>query len=191
MAKEGYLLDGDGVKYYPRPSFPIGAVVVTSTNTNPSSEYGGTWKLIDKEFKSQYVWENAERDGYWTPSNNVTSSSFTFAKIGHEITFRLTFTPDAALSDSDCIIGTINLNKLGISRLTQSINQLVGGSDVANCVFLCNLVHSTGEIKVVETIYKSSTSPTIGASHIQFTMPIYYSYMLDSACDKFYWKRTA
>ena len=42
--KEGYLIDGKGVKYYPRPSFHIGAVIISAIEINPEEEYGGVWE---------------------------------------------------------------------------------------------------------------------------------------------------
>ena len=34
-------------------AYPVGSVVTTSTNSDPSNYYAGTWTLIDKGFKSQ------------------------------------------------------------------------------------------------------------------------------------------
>jgi hypothetical protein len=32
---------------------PVGSVLITSTNTNPSASVGGTWELIDKEYNTK------------------------------------------------------------------------------------------------------------------------------------------
>lgn len=43
--KIGNLKIGE-VEYYPRPSFHIGAVIISMEKFNPSEEYGGVWELF-------------------------------------------------------------------------------------------------------------------------------------------------
>ena len=33
--------------------YPIGSVYIINTNTNPSTKFGGTWQLIDKEYSAK------------------------------------------------------------------------------------------------------------------------------------------
>lgn len=40
--KVGHL-EIDGVEYYPRPSFPVGFVIITNKEINPKEEFGGEW----------------------------------------------------------------------------------------------------------------------------------------------------
>ena len=35
--------------------YPVGSCITMSTNTNPSTKLGGTWTLIDKHMKAQYL----------------------------------------------------------------------------------------------------------------------------------------
>jgi hypothetical protein len=41
---EGYLVDSDGVKYYPRPSFHVGCILESAVSIDPSKIYGGIWE---------------------------------------------------------------------------------------------------------------------------------------------------
>lgn len=192
MAKEIQFQDSTGEKYYPRPSFSIGTVIITSSNVNPKIDYGGTWELIDKEFKSKYVYEQSSE--YFEMNENVsTTSLFTFIRSGHSIQMRLRFTPAMSpISDATTIIGTINLANIGVTRLTQGINAGVGGSDGGNCTFLYDVNFSTGEVSVIDVFTRAGgSSINAGQCFFQFSMNFQKSYMLDSACDKFFWKRTA
>ena len=61
---------------------PVGSVIVTPTNTNPSGTYGGTWTLIDKEFASTA----AVSGGFTINSTNCSSHSCYWSRAGHTVT---------------------------------------------------------------------------------------------------------
>ena len=56
---------------------PVGSILITSTNTNPSSELGGTWELIDKEFFELGIQDttNSGSGTYFTPNTTNISKS--------------------------------------------------------------------------------------------------------------------
>lgn len=50
---------------------PVNSIIITATNLNPSSTYGGTWSLIDKEFSPK----GATAGGFKINSTNVSEHS--------------------------------------------------------------------------------------------------------------------
>jgi hypothetical protein len=169
---------------------PIGSVYITSTNTSPASYLGGTWTLITKEFTNTEV-SNAVT---WNATNVVSGSgAAVFLMRGNRITFRIRFTNKVAITSSTLAIGTINVSKLGITGIYYE--QFLGGDDTANASVLFDINTSNGVASLRSlaniggTISASTaTSPTITAcGELLFNQ----SAMVDSACDKFYWKRTA
>ena len=63
--------------------YPVGSVVITATNENPASTYGGNWELIDKEFKTQTVTPT------YTEGAVKTFASFLAFLSGHSVQFRI------------------------------------------------------------------------------------------------------
>lgn len=168
---------------------PVGSILITSTNTNPSSELGGSWELIDKEFiplgtyklDSEYITIN---------STNVASSYFGFTRAGHTITFQMQYTNLVELNDNTIELGTINFEKVGITRFMQSV-LFMGSSDGANATILQYIHATSGVISSREVIGGDGVVSSNNPCHLTITITLPSSYMLDSACDKFYWKRTA
>lgn len=161
---------------------PVGTVVITSTNTNPSGTYGGTWELIDKEFTPGYL------SGNFTASS-ATGCTLQVTRGGHSLTGRLDFAPSVDLEDSNVNIGTINFAGIGITRLGCTL-QILGYSDAGNCAFMGQVLYDSGIVRVVDIL----PDPYIAsgkACNLTFTATLSHTYMLDSACNKFYWKRTA
>ena len=37
--------------------YPIGSVYISSSNTNPSSLFGGTWQEVQQQSLNLYMWE--------------------------------------------------------------------------------------------------------------------------------------
>lgn len=188
--------------YYPNMqtaidiAHPIGSIICMSSNTNPSELYGGTWTLVDKELS--YRFHNLRESG-WS-ATNATAQASAGARIGgHAMDIRLEIITTAALSDSTIELGYINPNALGITEFPIAYHYVPfsydggGVKDVVGQTVLTNAGRVT-----VEDIW---TATADGASHayasgsnlaiIYHFSTIPYTLMLDSYCDKFYFKRTA
>lgn len=163
---------------------PIGSVFVTSTNTNPSNNLGGTWELIDKEFASL----ETSTIGF-TASGNIDSPIAYFSRSGHSIVFNLSFISTTALTDDTVEIGTINFDELGISGLLANVRES-GWTDAGNAILMFQVNSSSGILQCLDIV---GPETIVANAYCYVTIPFEFckSRMMDSACDKFYWKRTA
>ena len=169
--------------------FPIGGIYVSSTNENPSSKFGGTWELIDKEFI-----EIAGNFKEWfTPSSNVTLNNFYVVRSKHSMKVRLDFTNKVALSDTAVVFGNIDYSSLGITDIGMSYSGSVAVTDGGNGIAEMNLHYSSGELSSVDVITKTSGGQIAANSSINYLIDINVRHyeMLDEACDKFYWKKVS
>lgn len=163
----------------------VGSVIITGTNTNPQATYGGTWTLIDKEFTPADIGDVMQMN-----STNTTQSRAYGKRGGHTISFNANFVNKVAFNDTQRELGTLDLASMGVTRLSDAFRTL-GFSDGGNAeIFL--LLESNGVLSTVDvggnitSVAKDNTffwNITITWSDI--------NQMLDSACNKFYWKRTA
>lgn len=186
---EGNLLDN---------TYPIGSVHITSTNTNPSKTLGGSWVLVDKEL--EIFVSNDAGSTYFKPNPDVvTSFQLRIVRIGHSISIKLyaAIPSTAKLSDTASTLGVFNCEKLGISKFPCTRNFPVGYSDGGNAMVMgymygvsaSDASYSAGQLDVVDIVGADSISGT--TIYFDFTEIINQDVMLDSACDKFYWKRIA
>ena len=168
-------------------AYPIGSVYVSNTNVNPSGVLGGSWELIDKEFTPL----TAQGDTYFTiNTNNVTSATFYFARANHSIYTKVFFINKVSTADSSCNIGTVNLSQLGVSSLTHK-KYSSGFSDGGNGIIM-TILDGDGTLDTVDVVGATENSIPVGVNcFAEFCHEISTENMLDSACNKFYWKRTA
>lgn len=176
---------------------PIGSVIITSTNDNPGSTFGGTWTLIDKEFRSEFshieaaqAWDEdeANANGYISRANHT---------ICLKAWFNFNTTVDLATSPSYIAsLGTLLRTKSGI-KSNGSFSYSNEGFAVYGykpngdgIVARCNM-RGDGYL-TIDGIYGSDKVIPAG-SVLHLTLPIQISMndMDDAYCDKFYWKRTA
>lgn len=162
----------------------VGSILITSTNVSPSNNLGGIWELIDKEFASL----ETSTSGF-TPSENITSSIAYFSRAGHSIVFNLSFISITSLSDDTVEIGTINFEELGITNLPANVREC-GWTDAGNAILMFQVNSSNGILQCLDIIGPETITAN---AYCYVTMPFTFdkSRMLDSACDKFYWKRIA
>lgn len=175
--------------------YPIGSVVMTDSNANPNSKFGGTWELIDKQFKSTYkIYEGNDAASIFTiNSSSITSGTLALAvhRTGHSLKIRFHWTTACDYADSDITLGSFRLDQLGVTSLMYTILGMLVGSDGGNGIMNIT-VENNGLMKCVDIVHKSGNSSiTSGATpRLTMVLPISYNYMLDDFCDKFYWKRT-
>lgn len=162
--------------------YPTGAIYITTNNKNPSSYLGGEWELIDKEFKAI----QSTSGGFNLNTTNAKDSQCYYTRAGHTITFELRLNNKVNLTDTTLELGTIDLEKLGVTSL-DGTQRIVGYADGGNCCIMFNITQY-GVVQSVDIIPESSMSSN--SLCVTFTSTITKERMLDSACDKFYWRKT-
>lgn len=166
---------------------PVGSVLITSTNSNPSETLGGTWQLVNKSFKPNSGNSSSE---YFTNSSNISSSSVYLTRAGNSIRMRLQATLSATIVDDSVKIGTFNYNAIGITSLPFGFYQYPCGCDDRDAVILCTIAWDTGVINAVQSVPENS-STAAKPMYLDVTFLVGPEYMLDEFCDEFHWKRTA
>lgn len=183
-------LEVNGVKFSDKVSFnevyPVGSLMTTNTNTAPTH---GTWTLIDKKFKNQ-----VKTSGVITAnSTNTSAINNQVACISDdEVTLILSMTTKVVLNDDSKVLGTVNWSNLGIQGSFYSA-QGVAWTDGGNGLIMYEILASSGAFTVYDVVPKG-TATTIAANnrlYAYITIPLRMSHKMDSACDRFIWKRTA
>lgn len=176
---------------------PVGSILITDTNTNPAAAVGGDWKLIDKLFKEHYI---SIDNTYWTSANTELvltteqgdSSACIVTLADHTIHIRLKLRPTVQLTDSDTTLGTLNLPAVGIKQLLYTAFSQVALSDGGQCT-LSYSMNNVGTI-ITHDVLNIDGKHLMAADqffYVDVTETITSDKMLDSFCDKFYWKRMA
>ena len=191
--------------------YPVGSVyIANSSSTNPSKIFGGTWQLYDKEFANKRISYQNKASGIATyvEAQSVIVDDLTIELRNHCITFSVTSNTDSDLpetnSDNDLLL--FKLPKIGISDGSIPIKDkyFTGVGDDGELITMLRILYVTNyananyiAVRLLDflsrsTDYVSGSTLTNGAP-IDFciTIELLPANMLDSFCDKFYWKRTA
>jgi hypothetical protein len=166
----------------------VGDVVITSTNTSPSTKFGGEWTLIDKAFASKSFTKVT-----WTAQNNTDSSGSTMVLDGHTIQVRLSLITKVAIATT-AVLGTISFSDYTLSSLPHTLYGSTQATISSTDYVIDYKVESNGKVSVLRTKKADGTiaSLPIGTSfYIDFSLSSAYTNIKDANCDKFYWKRTA
>ena len=169
---------------------PIGSVVTTSTKTNPSSCFAGTWELIDKEFEPKLF--NSESDSSIVAFENATGGKVFITRAGHSLLFHVEFTVGQDVTDSTLRWLTINKEKIGLPSGTVWSPRFILYTDGGNGMAPGYLNYS--DLAIITVDYDTRGGGIIPADsylYADFTVVCRPGMMDDSACNKFYWKRTA
>ena len=157
--------------------YPIDSIFITSKNENPSSVLGGTWELIDKEFKSEAGNSNSLFNANAT---NCEVNNFYFARGKNSVS-------------STVVLGNFNFPDLGINELPYGLYYVIGSTDNGNGLFISFIDYASGQLEIRDIISKESSGNISSNSscYLLFEFVTTFDNMIDSFCDKFYWKRTA
>ena len=178
--------------------YPVGSILITSTNTNPGSTVGGTWELIDKEFKNNFVNLSAND---WIESN----ATFNVGKVqrdGHTIYLQLWLRTRDILTTFGGILGTLNRTACGLDTTKSQGSFAMSPENSVAFATTSNdqidyvvkyFVRGDGYIELKRIMLTGSVTslPVESTICLEFSALVDWKGMLDSACDKFYWKRTA
>lgn len=174
-------------------TYPVGSTYTTSTNTNPGTWLGGTWTLIDKSYKYQWI-----TSGFTFNSTNVSGGEFYAIPHGHSIAFRLTWTFKIAVSDNEIEIGTLTKTSVGITATGGYLVYPVPFNDMYNAIGQGSFNFSTSTTAVFKTydwVTRATSYPSLSAGNSSCVYFVYvarsHTEMLDSFCDQFVWERTA
>lgn len=178
-------IDPQGVNNVIDMMYPIGSIYISATNTDPSSTFGGTWELIDKEFKS---YASSSNDFFNANSTNCELNSCYYTRSGHLIQMRLNYTNKVSLGDTNLTLGTFDFDELGVTAFPYSLYNLIGATDGGNALLTTYINYSTGILAHAES---TSTVAANNSCYLLFEVVLTYDRMLDSFCDKFYWKRVS
>lgn len=172
---------------------PIGSVICKSTNVNPSADYGGTWELIDKQFKYKWI-STAESSQYFTPSSGTTVETCAISLHEHFISIlRFSFNQTSAIGDTTITIGLFDLSALGVNGGSQNlVRYILASSDGGNGIAMMDLT-TAGTLRTLDRVTVTSGGTITAGQNIHFSVdiPLTMSDMDDSFCDKFFFKRTA
>lgn len=175
----------DIISYIGQNTYPVGSIFITNTNQNPSSFLWGEWKLVKKQFIPKTI------NNFIT--YNTTNTQGTCNSVAEiyptAINIKGYWYPKVAHADSTLTIGSYDLATLGLTECKQV--PWVAVSDGLNSAFLTYINNTIQMVQVVPAT--NATSVAANASN-----PIYFNTfvmfenpknMLDSACNKFFWKR--
>lgn len=178
------------IKNYVDSKCPVGTVWIGGKNgsepIDPSTIFGGTWDMIDKEFASINFYE--KDTGTTFVKNDVVSSYYVEAILsGHTIKLSLGIVPTVAIeNDSQTVdLGTVNCNSLGAKDFVYGMYGLLMQSDAANGCVMVSFSHD-GNITINDFVKPTVADATL---YLNTEITCQFENMLDGFCDKFYWKK--
>jgi len=195
---------GESNESYLNLMYPIGSEFITATNMNPGTWLGGTWTLVDKQFSQLYAASNeGVLTGITWDSTNVqphatNARNITVLRTGHTLKVYAVWYNKVAIGEDDFHCFDLDTTAFGMSS-----GRICGQQGIeADGLAAIGMSHDTPAYSPSATIsctaedwvtYGTSYSANTGSGMITSfeVVPGSLSAMNDSACDRFYWKRTA
>ena len=169
---------------------PIGSVYTTVTNNDPAEIFGGTWELIDKEFKAQWL---TISDTQWTAKDATLHAYCNVALAGHNMNIRLSLKTNTELTDYEVELGKLDVPSFGLTELPYGLFHNIAICDNGGST-ICYSIKQDGTITTTEALNVNGTHSS-GSGSVFYINYVYTVHsierMLDDFCDKFYWKRIA
>lgn len=176
---------------------PVGSTYITSTNINPSSILGiGTWELYDKEFASY----SSTTSILTTSSTISTVSGFLLIRKGHDIIIRFQLILSGELGFGNYDLASFTTSNIGLTSAFADWS-IVGNSpdntDAVDGIVLAQLNGSNNNTTFTlgskSIVTRISERKIPSGSTVSFLLrPLFtFDQMMDSVCNKFYWRRTA
>ena len=134
----------------------VGSVVITSTNSNPGSTLGGTWELIDKEFKnnSMYLGDSGGVVGSWEAQGASFYDGYA-TRTSHMIRVKLDVNTTSDLSTGSTsatrTLGKLTANKVGYTSLefNRRDTRITQAVDTNGTVYTLEyVIYSNGTIEI-------------------------------------------
>lgn len=168
---------------------PVGSILATGSNTDPSTYLGGTWTLVDKAFKGTFTYIDTAD---WTATSAALHETSNVLLIDHIINLRIYVKLTVAAAETDIVLGKVDLTPYGITSLSSAVYRQPAISESGDCT-ACYTLNTDGTITLNDVLNVNGTHATaVGTDFIfNIVFPVGYDRMLDDFCDKFYWKRTA
>ena len=169
----------------------IGDVIITSTNTDPSTRMGGTWTLIDKGYKT--TGEVNHTSDVTVTTGNCSACNVHTKHDGHTIEFWIRVTTSVSLADTAVSLATISTSAIGADKFPDA-RRITFLSDAGDALISFYL-SASGELSSNDAFtLGTSVTHSVAARQLDYfsvTVQMNMEDMIDAWCDKFYWKRTA
>lgn len=173
----------------------VGDVKMTFTNIGKeamAARYGGAWELIDKEFAPKFG-----ENGLSPHASNVNGGHLSWMRGGHTISFGMGFTTNRQFADDTLEIGDMNLANIGLVNIPIEELDFLTYTDAGQSILFCKVYRtkkSDGTPRVYFTGVDQLPDSYIASGRWMegsFVLTFLPENMLDSACNKFYWRRVS
>ncbi len=168
--------------------YAVGDILTTSTNTNPSARFGGTWENVGKSFINTTMTKEYDND-----NAEVTLVS---VRTNDEIRFRFLIVNKVEINDSTIELCSVDMTEFGLNQADYSYGflKIIGATDGGNAGVMLDLT-STGVLSTVDRLMSTTSSQEVVAVgntiYAHATINVLDRLKADSVCDRFQWKRTA
>lgn len=192
-------------------AYPIGSVIMThkelatgetSAAANPATLLGlpGTWALVDKAFKNGTSTIGGPTIQFSPTANNFSLSVENAVRNDHTLLLQLGLSVGTTTSvpsgQSTLTMANLNLSRYGVYGLSHNpMNGIAFATNSNNASSaVCYWISGNGELSLRDVITGGNNTHALNTGsyiYINVAIPIPHGDMIDSFCDKFYWKRTA